>query len=47
VGSRAGLDGCEKSVPTFVSVDCANLPKISTKLFEFSPEISFEVKGIK
>jgi len=47
LGSRAGLDVCEKSVPTVGSEDCGNLPKISVKLFEFIPEISFEVEGIK
>jgi len=45
VGCRAGLDGCEKSVPTDGSVDCRKLPKISVKLFEDSYEISFEVKA--
>jgi len=39
-GSDCGL--ILSAVPTVGSVDCGNLPNISVKLFEFSPEISFE-----
>jgi len=39
-GSDCGL--MLSAVPTFGSVDFGNLPKISAKLFEFSPGISFD-----
>jgi len=44
-GSDCGL--IPSAVPTVGSVDCGKLPKISVKLFDFSPEISFGMKGIK
>ena len=44
-GSDCGL--IASAVTTAGSVHCGKLPKISVKLFEFSPEISFEVKGVK
>jgi len=44
-GSDCGL--IPSAVTTVGSVDCGKLPKISVKLFEFSPEISFAVTDIK
>ena len=44
-GSDCGL--IPSAVPTVGSVDCGKLPKISVKLFELIPEISFEVKGTR
>ena len=44
-GSDCGL--IPSAVTTAGSVDCGKLPKMSVNLFEFSHEISFEVKGIK